>query len=176
MINVALVGLRASGKSTVASLLAPSLELVAVDTDALVADRFSEASVADIWREHGESAWRTAEVEVASSVLAELGQVVSMGGGMPIVPAVFDAMRREQEADRLMVAYLDVAPEILESRMQSDLGDRPGLHGDSPVAEIGRVHEVRDPVYRSLADVICVVGGDETAHDTAARLLAMLVD
>ncbi len=174
MINVALVGLRASGKSTIAALLAPALDLVPVDTDELVTARFQEATVADIWRVHGESAWRESEAQVADSVLAELGQVVSMGGGMPVIPEVSLAMRREQEADRLMVVYLDVAVDVLESRLDSGPGDRPALRGGSPVAEVGAVHRDRDPVYRSLADVICVVSDDESAQDTCNRLLAML--
>ncbi|HBZ97252.1 MAG TPA: hypothetical protein DEO57_05345 [Phycisphaerales bacterium] len=176
MINVALVGLRASGKSTIAALLAPALDLVPVDTDDLVAARFQEASVADIWRVHGEAAWRECEGQVAGSVLADLGQVISMGGGMPIIPEVSVEMRREQQADRLMVVYLDVAVGVLESRLGSGPGDRPALLGASPVVEVEAVHRDRDPVYRSLADVICVVSDDEPAQYTCDRLLAMLIN
>lgn len=174
MINVALVGLRASGKSTIGSLLAPRLDLVCVDTDSLVVARFQEESVGEIWRVHGEAAWRRAESEVADAVLGDLGQVVAMGGGMPVIPEVSVAMRRAQTEDRLLVAYLDVALDALEARLDAAAGDRPALHDETVVAEVRQVHRERDALYRSLADVVCVVSGDETAQDTTDRLLHML--
>ena len=174
MVNIALVGLRASGKSTVGRLLAAALDLPFVDTDELVSAGFQESTVTDIWRVHGEAAWRKAESAVADDVLSSEDQVVSMGGGMPVIPEVALRMRREQEEDRLLVAYLDVALDLIEARLDADGGDRPGLHGQRKPEDPSRVHQDRDGVYRSLADVICVVPVQEPAQDTAARLLAML--
>lgn len=174
MVNIALVGLRASGKSTIGRLLAAVLEFPLVDTDELVSAGFHESTVTDIWRVHGEAAWRDAEAATADSVLSSEDQVISMGGGMPVIPGVGLRIRREQEEDRLLVAYLDVALDLLEARLDADGGDRPGLHGEAEPEDLVRVHRERDGVYRSLADVICVVPVEEPAHDTAARLLAML--
>ena len=114
------------------------------------------------------------ESDVAAALLAETGMVISMGGGMPVIPEVGELMRRHQESDVLHVVYLDVAVDVLESRLSAAVGDRPGIHGADPVEEVARVHAERDPVYRSLADVICEVPMEEPVTETVQRLTGML--
>ena len=83
-------------------------------------------------------------------------------------------MRRHQQSDDLHVVYLNVAVDVLESRLAEAVGDRPGIHGADPVEEVAQVHAERDPVYRSLADVICEVPVDEPVTETVQRLTRML--
>ncbi|MAB83298.1 MAG: hypothetical protein CMJ24_07665 [Phycisphaerae bacterium] len=174
MVNVALIGLRASGKTTIGALIAESLGMSFVDTDQRVLSGFQESTVVDVWRVHGEGPWRTAEAAEAAQAFGRDEQVISMGGGMPIIPEVSDRIRREQAADHLVVVYLDVAVDVLESRLDANLGDRPALSDGVVRDDVAFVHRERDPVYRSLADMICFVSSPETAQETSARLLAML--
>lgn len=174
MVNVALIGLRASGKTTVGALVAESLGMSFVDTDQLVLSGFQESTVVDVWNVHGEGSWRAAEAAEASKAFDRDEQVISMGGGMPVIPEVSERMRSEQKADHLVVVYLDVAVDLLESRLDADDSDRPSLSGGVAREDVALVHRDRDPVYRRLADMICVVSSPESAQKTSARLLAML--
>ena len=67
--NIILTGFMATGKSTVGRLLARHLGYEFIDTDSLIVER-SGMSVADIFSEKGEAAFREMESEIA----LELGQ------------------------------------------------------------------------------------------------------
>lgn len=174
MSNIALIGPRCSGKSTLGPELAVRLERAYVDTDAIVAGRFEEPTISAIWSVHGEAGWRRMEEEVLSVVLAGDGQIISMGGGLPILPAAQDQLREQQDAGRLFVAYLDVPLEVLRDRMASGQGDRPSLTGADPIEEAEAVTRDRDPVYRSLADATCSIPAGESMADSLERLAGML--
>ena len=172
-VNLGLIGARGSGKSTIGPLLAQRLGMEFIDADASVLDRFQESTVQEAWRVHGEAAWRSMELEVALELLEGEGQVLAMGGGMPIIPGVGDAMQEAQEAGRLVVIYLDASEELLASRLSGLEGDRPSLTGEGVIEEIGAVLADRDPVYRALCDM-AIQALDEPAESTVDRLVAAL--
>ena len=172
-VNLGLIGARASGKSTIGPLLAQRLGMEFIDTDERTLDRFQETTVQDAWRIHGEAAWRGVELEVALELLAGEGQVLAMGGGMPIIAGVGEAMQQAQEAGRLVVIYLDAPGELLASRLSGLEGDRPSLTGKGVIEEIGGVLADRDPVYRALCDM-AIQALDEPAESTVDRLVAAL--
>ena len=64
--NVVLTGFMGTGKSTVGRLLAAQLDYVFVDTDELIVARDGR-SIADIFREDGQSAFRRWENRIAQN-------------------------------------------------------------------------------------------------------------
>jgi len=151
--NVILIGPRGSGKSTLARLIASALWRQAVDMDELVLARFDETTVADVWKNRGESAWRAAEIEVMREVLAGDEQVIAAGGGAPTIEAIQTMLAEAREAGRAKVVYLQCDPGVLRERLSRDGGDRPSLTGGDPIAEIEQVVATRDDLYRRAADV-----------------------
>ena len=172
-VSVALIGLRGSGKSTLGPELAAHLGFQFVDTDALVLGRFEEPSFIDVMQVHGEAAWRDAELQVACGLLGQSDHVLAMGGGMPAIPEVHEAIRDAKAAGQLIVIYLAGDPTLLGARLSASPGDRSSLTGRGLIEEIEHLHAARDPLYSSMADIICPIF-DEPACDTAARLLGLV--
>ena len=172
-VSVALIGLRGSGKSTLGPDLAEHLGFQFIDTDDDVLARFEEASFVDVMEAHGEAAWRAAEQRVAGELIAQSDRVLAMGGGMPCIPGVQEAIRGAKAAGQLIVIYLSAEPALLQGRLVAVPGDRSSLTGRGLIEEISVLHDERDPIYRSLADITCPVC-DESARETSARLLGLI--
>ena len=155
--NVLLIGLRGSGKSTIGCELAGRLNRPFVDLDERVLATFAEASVSEVWSAHGEAAWREAEASSLEAVLRGADQVIALGGGTPMIA---DARRRIescQRAGEARVVYLQCDVRELARRLTRDVGDRPSLTGEDPIDEIRTVLEARETTYQELADFVCDV-------------------
>lgn len=164
--NTLLIGARASGKTTVARLLAPRLGLKLVDLDERALSTFCEHSIREVWSHHGEQAWRQAEVECLRSILRFDQQVIAMGGGTPAIPEAAAMLRDAREHRAATIIYLKCEAAELISRLKSEPGDRPPLAG-SPAEEVERVLAVREPIYRALATLVV---------DTTARQPTQIAD
>ncbi|MEO0588762.1 MAG: shikimate kinase, partial [Planctomycetota bacterium] len=151
--RIVLMGYRGSGKSTVGRAVAERLAMPFVDLDDAVRDRFGGATIAEIWAEHGEPAFRRAEAAAAVEHLQGPGIVLALGGGTPMQPAAAEAIAA---ADALRI-YLHAPPEVLHERIVDDAtstDQRPALTAaGGSLDEVRRVLVERDPVYRRLADL-----------------------
>jgi shikimate kinase len=168
-VSLAIIGLRSSGKSTIGAGLAQLCGFTFVDTDAIVLDHFQESTFVEVMRVHGESPWRQCEKVVAQQLLIRPGQLISMGGGMPIVPEIQLLMQEAREAGRLIVMYLDAPVELLQQRLADQPGDRSTLTGLGLIEEIETMSADRDPVYRAMADIVFAVR-DEPISTTLERM------
>ena len=82
--NIILTGFMATGKTTVGKRLAEQLDYDFVDTDELIVER-SGQTVAEIFRQKGEAAFRRMESEISQELGGKEGLVVSTGGRlMPV--------------------------------------------------------------------------------------------
>ncbi len=151
--NVLLVGLRASGKTTAGRGLAGLLRMPFVDLDERVLAGFGEPTAAAVWGSLGESAWRDAERLALEEVLAAAGQVIALGGGTPMIAAARSLVEREKRRGAAFVVYLRCSAEELSRRLAREPGDRPSLTGAPPDREVAEVLAARDPVLRALADL-----------------------
>ncbi len=169
--NVMLIGARASGKTTLARIIANALWRKAVDMDEVVLAQFAEASIAEVWRLHGESEWRQAEANVIVELLKGDEQVIAAGGGAPLVPSVQEAIDQSRRDSRLRVIYLACDASELRRRLTELPGDRPSLTGRNAADEIEVVLAQRDPMYRMMADVVLDVShlGERDAADYLIR-------
>ena len=173
--NVVLIGLRGSGKTTVGRIVAQTLGHDFVDLDDLTPAALNEKSAADAWRKHGEQAFRAKE---ASALLRMLGErvrvVIAAGGGTPTAPGAPEMLRLERAARRTVVVYLSCRPETMRARLsQTDVTTRPSLTGADPLDEIEAVLGQRDALYRGLADH--VVETDDMNAEQVARRISGLV-
>ncbi len=160
MNNILLIGLRGSGKTTIGRELAASLRKPFVDLDDHTARHLGAPSVAEAWKEHGESGFRNAEAQVLRRVLATPGQVIALGGGTPTAPDAFHLIETAQKQDKILVIYLRASSKTLRERLaQADNSNRPSLTGDDVITEVDRVLAARDSKYRELADEVVDVDG-----------------
>ncbi|MBN1201604.1 MAG: shikimate kinase [Anaerolineae bacterium] len=91
--NIVLTGFMGTGKSTVGRLVADRLGLAFVDTDAIIEARDGR-TIADIFAQDGEAAFRQLEADVCLQTASQRGQVIATGGGAllnPVVRETFEA-------------------------------------------------------------------------------------
>jgi len=138
--NIVLIGMPASGKTTVGNILAQKMNREIIDTDELII-KCEGKSIPDIFNERGEEYFRRVESEIIEEVSAKTGVIISTGGG-----AVLNADNVNSLKKNGTVYFLD---RPLESLMPTS--DRPLA---STRAAIEKRYNERYSIYTSSADII----------------------
>jgi shikimate kinase len=139
--NLVLAGFMGTGKSTVGQLVADRLGWRLVDTDTVIEAR-AGATIAEIFERGGESAFRELEATVCRDVAALCHQVISVGGGALLNPAV-----RAVFAVRDLVICLTCDLDIIIQRVGNDPA-RPLFSVDRE--KLARLLDSRADHYASL--------------------------
>lgn len=92
-LNLVLVGMPGSGKTTLGKALAKKMRRPFVDCDAEI-ERVAGMSIPEIFRTRGEEAFRALESEVIERYGKESGQVIATGGGAPLRARNVTALRQ----------------------------------------------------------------------------------
>lgn len=119
--NIILIGMPGSGKSTLGRVLATKLQYQFVDVDERI-EAYENKTIASIFAEHGEDYFRALEREVLNIILKEPHAVIATGGG---APCFYDNM--EQIRKNGISIYLQVSQAALLSRLQAGIDKRPML-------------------------------------------------
>ena len=133
---LSLVGYRATGKTTLARLLAERLGWDWIDADVEI-ERRAGKPIAQIFAEDGEPAFRDLEAGVIADLCRRDRLVLAAGGGAPLRP---ESRRAMHEAGK--VVWLTARPETILDRMANDAttsARRPNLTDKTPLAEITEV-------------------------------------
>lgn len=172
--SLVLIGYRGTGKTTVARELARRLGWEAVDADVELERRASK-SIAVIFAEQGEPAFRDLE----SQVIADLSQreciVLAAGGGAVLRPENRAALRRAGT-----VVWLTANLDTILARIEADAATaarRPNLTAFGGRSEVVALLAQRTPWYQSCADFeVDTVGKTpaEIADEIVARLPSKL--
>jgi len=164
--GIFLLGFMGSGKSTVGQMLAARLDRPFVDLDDRIANRAGR-SIAEIFRQQGEPAFRAIETRELSELLAELrgspGVVVALGGGTFAQPG----NRQMLETFGGLTVFLDCPLGELEDRCRN-FTHRP-LAQDPPAFRA--LYQERQASYR-LADMTVAAG--RTPELITESILGML--
>src|SRR5215475_8256076 len=94
--RIVLVGFMGAGKSTVGPLLAQQLRWRFLDADRVL-ERLTGSSIADIFSQQGEAAFRVREAEVVRDLVREQHLVLALGGGAVETAAVRDTLLNTPE-------------------------------------------------------------------------------
>lgn len=154
--HIVLIGLPGVGKTTVGRAVAKRLGREFLDLDALIERSFGK-SVSEIFRDHGEAAFRAAEAKVTGDVAGTAPVVLAPGGGWVLnSPAVAHLL----EASRII--YLRVSPDVAIRRMGRGIERRPLLSGAvDPVGAMRELYDARKPVYERYAGMTIETAGIE---------------
>lgn len=140
--NIILTGFMATGKTTVGRLLAQRLGYDFVDTDELIEAR-SGQSIAEIFREKGEAAFRGMEAAIARELAEQEGLVISTGGRL-----MLDAANAAALSKRGRVFCLVATPEEIVARVADDTGvRRPLLEVPNPIERVVELLQEREEDY-----------------------------
>jgi shikimate kinase len=148
--NLTLIGYRATGKTTLARLLAERLGWDWIDADVEI-ERVAGKTIAEIFAEDGEPAFRDIEARVIAELSGRSNLVIAAGGGAPLREESRKAMREGGQ-----VVWLQASVETIHARMTGDVTTatrRPNLTDRGPLDEIMHVMSVREPIYRETAHV-----------------------
>ena len=147
--NIVLIGMPASGKSTVGVQLAKWLSLGFIDTDLLVQARTGESMQA-FQGAHGMQAYRTLECETVGSLICE-NCVIATGGS-----AVYcdGAMHHLKSIARII--FLDVPAEEIKQRIGSMAERGVVIH---PGMTLDDLYTERRPLYLKYADAVIDCAG-----------------
>ena len=150
LVIISLIGYRATGKSTVAQLMADRLGWGCLDTDAEVQALVGK-SVRDIFQQEGEAQFRRYESQVIQQATRRHKLVLALGGG-----AVLNPENRRALTVAGPIVWLTASPATIRQRLHGDpqtATQRPALTGDSAADEIEQVLQARLPIYQACADV-----------------------
>lgn len=170
-VNIVLIGLRGSGKSTLGGRLAESLGRGFVDLDDSTAGVLGCERAGEAIETHGMDAFRAAERDALWQVLQTPNRVIALGGGTPTAPGCAELL----SGDSCRVIYLKAQAGTLRGRLETaDNSDRPSLTGGNVLDEIGAVYDQRDPLYMEIAE--SVVHTDGVGEDSVLAALVALVE
>jgi shikimate kinase len=163
--TVALVGLMGAGKTSIGRRLAQRLGLPFLDADAEV-EAAAGTSIEEIFRRHGETAFRDGERRVIARLLDNPLHVLATGGG-----AFMDASTRELLRSRAVTVWLRADLELMLARV-GRRNNRPLLKNGDPRAVLERLIAERYPVYAEADITVESIDGPPDA--TVDRVLVAL--
>ena len=145
--HIVLIGMMASGKTTVGRLLAAQLDRPLVDLDSALVESIG-ISIADAFDAHGEEWFRAQETAMLLDVLSnESPQIISPGGG--IVLAVENRAALKQHA---LCVWLRASPETILRRVGTGTS-RPLLAGNTE-ERVRRINAERGALYAEVANAV----------------------
>ena len=167
---VYLIGYRATGKSTVARVMAEQLGWEWVDADQQI-QQLAGNSIADIFREQGETVFRDLETQVVMDLSRKQHAVVSLGGG-----AVVREQNRKQVQTTGFAIWLRASLETIMARLAADpvtRSQRPNLTSVGGHDEVRQLLEARNPIYDECSHAVIDTDGKtiaEVVHDALGCL------
>ncbi len=136
-----------SGKTATAGALGARWEVDVVDTDAEVTAR-TGCSIAQLWGERGEAAFREIESATIQRLKDRSPAVIGTGGGVVLDAANVVAMRTSGR-----VVWLGAEPAVLSARV-GDGSIRPLLDVDSSEERLGEILRERTTLYAAAAHLV----------------------
>ena len=164
--NVFLVGPMGAGKSTIGRQLARELKHEFVDSDREIEQR-TGVDIPFIFDMEGEAGFRRREARVIDELTRRPDIVLATGGG-----AVLDPANRRHLASRGTVIYLRASVDQQLARTARDK-KRPLLQTEDPRARLQELFREREPLYRSVADIVVETDG-RSVRDVVRELVRLL--
>ncbi len=169
--NIILLGPSGAGKSSTASLLSEKLALPCLDCDAVIEAKAGQ-SIASLFKEQGEAAFRALENQLLDQLLNELldePKVIACGGGLPIGNGNMEKLKNLGQT-----IYLTAEVETLAKRLASQ-GSRPLLAPDQPEQLIDKIKQLltcRQHIYEQAHLTIKTDG--KTVPEVVAEIQRIL--
>ncbi|MDA1371290.1 MAG: shikimate kinase AroK [Proteobacteria bacterium] len=145
--NVFLVGPMGVGKTTIGRVLAELLDMEFFDSDREI-EASTGADIPWIFDVEGESGFRIREARMVDQLSKKKAIVLATGGG-----AVLTEENRQCLKGRGVVVYLRASIRQQVERTSRDK-NRPLLQIPDPEKKIRELMNIRDPLYREVADIV----------------------
>jgi shikimate kinase len=151
-----------TGKSSVGRIAAEQLRFDFIDTDEWIESQTGK-SIADIFAQNGEQAFRELEENAANALVSRRNVVISAGGGFVINPNNLASLK-----SHALVICLWASPEIIWERVKTQT-HRPLLQHPDPLVKIRELIEQRSAAYHE-ADAM-IHSGFRSPREVAQQVL-----
>ena len=138
--NLVFVGLMGAGKSVIGRMVAQSLSVPFIDTDAEI-EGVSRMTIAELFAAYGENEFRALEARVIGRLLKGGPRVISTGGG-----AFINENTRRLIKEGGLSVWLNADLDVLWERV-SKRNHRPLLKTENPKATLENLMNQRYPIY-----------------------------
>ncbi|NJL82120.1 MAG: shikimate kinase [Chloroflexaceae bacterium] len=164
-LNVYLIGMMGTGKSTVGHLLARQLNYRFFDTDVLI-ERITQQSISDLFATQGEPAFRRLETQVLAQLSAYTKSVIATGGGIVLQQQNWSYLHHG------LIVWLDAPAELIVQRLADDQ-TRPLLQSADRTAKITEILTQRQHLYAE-ADLHAAISAQQSPQEICDRILEMI--
>lgn len=155
-LNVYLIGMMGSGKTTIGEHLAQNLNYRFLDTDQTI-EAIALKPITEIFQQEGESYFRDLETKVLAELSVYTRSVISTGGGIIQQQINWSYLRHG------LIIWLDVDLEILQKRIATDQ--------TRPLADkLESLLENRRPLY-AQADLRITIKREQTPEEISAQII-----
>ena len=146
--NIALIGMMGSGKTTVGKLLSAKLKnFLFVDTDEEIV-KLEQKSINDIFKDNGEAYFRTLETDILREIFKNDNQVIATGGGLVCSDENMTLLKGNS-----LVFYLRTEGKTLFERVKNNK-ERPLLNAGNMQEKIISLLEQRHLQYEKAHFII----------------------
>lgn len=155
-LNIYLIGMMGSGKTTVGREIARQLNYRFFDTDRTI-EAIATKPIAEIFKQEGEPYFRKLETKVLAELSVYTRSVVSTGGG------IIQEQMNWSYLQQGLVVWLDVELEILKKRLAHD--------ETRPLADkLESLLKTRLPLYKQ-ADLAISIKADKSPIQISAQII-----
>jgi shikimate kinase len=140
-----LVGMPASGKSTLAKKIAEQYPFKLIDLDSYIEEKYQK-KIPEIFNEGGESFFRQLESESLKELNFDGKMIISTGGG---TPCFYDNM--EFILNKGIAIFLDTHLTVILDRVSENISQRPMFQGkikETIQKQIEELYQQRKPFYQ----------------------------
>lgn len=167
--HVVLVGMTASGKTSVANEIARRLDIVSLDTDDMV-QKLDGRSVREIFAQDGEVVFRQLESQVLNDALSEgTPTVIAVAAGAVTVEENRARLAEAAQRGCADIVWLRCDVSALVPRVQAE-GHRPLLDNDA-AGTLQHMASTRTPLYEAVA----TRSVDTDGHDVS-KVAELIID
>lgn len=161
MVNIVLIGMTGSGKSTIGKELAKRLNLSFIDMDTYIEEK-AEKFIPEIFEE-GEAVFRSLETEACRELAEVTHSVISTGGG-----AVVKTENHNWLKQAGTVVWIDRPIDLIASDIET--AHRPLLKKGTD--KLYQLYDERQHLYAGLADI--TIKNDQPLEQTIESLIEQL--
>lgn len=164
-VNVFLIGMMGSGKTTVGKKLAQGLNYRFFDTDVLI-ERVTKQSITDIFATQGEASFRDLESQVLSELSSCTKSVIATGGGIILKQINWSYLHHG------LIIWLDAPISVLSKRLAKNK-TRPLLQETDLQLKLHSLLEERRSLY-AQSDLQIIIDEHQTSDDVVDQILELL--
>jgi shikimate kinase len=161
-LNLYLIGMMGTGKTTVGQVLAKELGYRFFDTDVLI-ERVAQKSINELFAEEGETFFRDLESQVLGEVSACTRSVIATGGGAVLRPLNWSYLRHG------LIIWLNAPISLLIERLAED-NTRPLLKMDNLSLKLETLLAERKSLYQE-ADLQIAIAKNENPEQIVSKIL-----